>query len=199
MPETPDRPHRARLPVLDLIIGLSAVAISVASLWVALRADRTQEQLLQASVWPYVEYYSSDATENGGKRLAFGLRNAGVGPAIIRSFALAYKGHFYRTLHELVAACCNVHSINQRRRHWIVSSTVRDSVIMAHEDMPFIEVIPGLSDPQTYAAIGAARHAVSIQICYCSVLGDCWLFDTSHDDQPVAVRKCLPAKVPYIT
>jgi hypothetical protein len=197
MPESPDRPRRSGLPVLDLIIGLSAIIISVASLWVALRANRTQEQLLQASVWPYVEYYSSDATESGGKRLAFGLRNAGVGPAIIRSFALAYKGRHYPTLRALLAACCNVHSISQK--HWIVSSTVRDSVIMAHENMPFIEVIPGLSDPRVYAAIGAARHAVTIQICYCSVLGDCWLFDTDRDEQPNAVRKCPPVKVPYVT
>jgi hypothetical protein len=65
--------------------------------------------------------------------------------------------------------------------------------------MPFIEVIPGLSDPRVYAAIGAARHAVTIQICYCSVLGDCWLFDTDRDEQPNAVRKCPPVKVPYVT
>ena len=104
MPETPDRPHRTGLPIIDLIIGLSAIIISVASLWVALRADRTQERLLQASVWPYIEYDTSDATENGGKRLAFEIRNAGVGPAIVRSFAVAYDGHYYPTLRELMAA-----------------------------------------------------------------------------------------------
>ncbi|MGC2128844.1 MAG: hypothetical protein WA629_02000, partial [Candidatus Aquilonibacter sp.] len=101
MPESPARPHRSGLPVLDLIVGLSAIIISVASLWVALRADRTQEQLLQASVWPYVEYFSSDATQNGDKRLAFELRNAGVGPAIVRTFAVEYNGHPYSSLRDL--------------------------------------------------------------------------------------------------
>ena len=196
MPESPDRPHRSGLPVLDLIVGLSAIIISVASLWVALRADRTQEQLLQASVWPYVEYFSSDATQNGDKRLAFELRNAGVGPAIVRTFAVEYNGHPYSSLRDLLFACCDLPEIHHPG---ILSSTVRDSVIMAHEDMPFIVVLPGKTAPREYASIDAARFHIGIQICYCSVLGDCWFFDSKRDEQPNAVRKCPPVKVPYLT
>lgn len=197
MPETPDRPHRTGLPIIDLIIGLSAIIISVASLWVALRADSTQERLLQASVWPYVEYFSSDATGNGDKRLAFVLRNAGVGPAIVRTFAVEYNGHPYSRLRQLLAACCQLSA--NRHHPGILSSTVYDSVIMAHDDMPFIEVLPGKTDPHDYASVGAARFHVGIQICYCSVLGDCWFFDSKRDEQPNAVRKCPPVKVPYLT
>jgi len=198
MAQTPDRPHRTGLPVLDLIIGLSAVVISVASLWIALRADRTQEELLKASVWPYVEYDTSNATANGTSRLAYEIRNAGVGPAIVRSFAVAYNGHYYGTLHELMAACCDVHPA--KRKHGIFISTVLGRVIMAHEDVVFIQMFPALSDPRTYAAVSAARSRVSVQICYCSVLGDCWLLDSSLDNpQPAAVHECRPAKVPYTT
>ncbi len=182
---------------LDLIIAVSAIVISFASLWVALRADRTQEQLLQASVWPYIEYDTSNATESGGKRLAYEIRNAGVGPAIIRSFAVAYKGRDYRTVTDLMAACCHIRTVS--RKSGIFTSTVLDRVIMAHEDVVFIELLPALSDPAAYAAVTAARHDVSVQICYCSVLGDCWLFDTARDEQPHAIDKCRPANVPYIT
>jgi hypothetical protein len=196
MPETPDRPRRTGLFALDFVIAASAIVISFASLWVALRADRTQEQLLQASVWPYIEFYASGATETGGERLAFGLRNAGVGPAIVQSFALEYNGHPYPRLRELLAACCQVPA---GHHPGILSSTVHDSVIMAHEDFPFIEVYPGKTDSRTYAAIEAARFHIGIKICYCSVLGDCWFFDSKHDEHPEAVRKCEPAKVPYLT
>jgi hypothetical protein len=196
MPETPDRPRRTGLLALDFAIAASAIIISFASLWVALRADRTQEQLLQASVWPYVQYFSSDATGNGDKRLAFALRNAGVGPAIVRTFAVEYNGHPYSTLRELLSACCHVPA---KRHPGILSSTVRDSVIMAHEDMPFIVVLPGKTDAHEYASIDAARFGIGIQICYCSVLGDCWFFDSKRDDQPNAVRKCPPVKIPYDT
>jgi hypothetical protein len=197
MPETPDRPHRSGMLALDLIIAVSAIVISFASLWVALRADRTQEQLLQASVWPYIEYFSSDATENGDKRLAFVLRNAGVGPAIVHTFAVEYNGRPYPRLRAVLSACCKLQA--NRHHQGILSSTVRDSVIMAHEDMTFIEVLPGKTDPRDYESIGAARFHFSVQICYCSVLGDCWFFDTARDEQPNAVKKCPPVKVPYLT
>lgn len=197
MAETPDRPHRTGHMALDFIIAACAIIISVASLWVALRADQTQEQLLKSTVWPYIEYDTSNATESGTNRLAYEVRNAGVGPAIVRSFAVAYKGQYYATLRDLMAACCNVHPA--KRKHGIFSSTVRDRVIMAHENIIFIQVLPALSDTRTYTAISAARSGVSIQICYCSVLGDCWLFDTAVDPQPNPVRKCLPVKTPYVT
>ena len=197
MPETADRPHRTGLFTLDLIIAICAIIVSAASLWVALRADQTQEALLKSTVWPYIEYDESDATPNGGKRLAFEIRNAGVGPAIVRSFAVAYNGHDYPTLRTLMAACCNVYPSS--RKGGIFASTVHDRVIMAHEDVMFIEVLPGLSDPQSYASIARQRFHISAKICYCSVLGDCWNFDSAIDDQPVAVDKCRPAKVPYTT
>ena len=92
------------------------------------------------------------------KRLAFGLRNAGVGPAIVRTFAVEYNGHPYSRLRDLLAACCQVRANGHLRG--IVSSTVHDSVIMAHEDVPFIEVLPSKADPSEYASIGAARHRV---------------------------------------
>ena len=197
MAETPDRPHRTGQIALDIIIACTAIIVSAASLWVALRADQTQEQLLKSTVWPYVEYDTSNATESGTNRLAFEIRNAGVGPAIVRSFAVAYKGHYYTTLRELMAACCDIHPA--KRKHGIFTTTVRDRVIMAHENVIFIQVLPALSDTHTYTAVSAGRSGISIQICYCSVLGDCWLFDSAVDPQPVAVRKCPPVKTPYIT
>lgn len=197
MAETPDRPRKTGQFALDIIIAAAAIIVSAASLFVALRADQTQEQLLKSTVWPYIEYDTSNATESGTNRLAYEIRNAGVGPAIVRSFAVAYKGHYYPTLRELMAACCNIHPA--KRKHGIFSSTVRDRVIMAHEDIIFIQVLPAQSDPHTYAAVGGARIGISIQICYCSVLGDCWLFDTALDAQPNAVRKCPPVKTPYVT
>jgi len=195
MPETPDRPHRTGLLALDFVIAACAIVISFASLWVALRSESTQHQLLQASVWPYVQYDTSDATENGGRRLSFELRNEGVGPAIVRSFALAYNGHYYGTLSELMAACCGM----PKGRYGVLASTVQQRVIMAHELVPFIETQPHWVNAHTYALIGKARARVTVRLCYCSVLGDCWFVDTAREDQPSAVNKCPPAQQPQYT
>jgi hypothetical protein len=196
MPESPDRPHRIGVGYVDLVIAVSAVIISVASLWVALRADRTQEALLQSNVWPYIEYDTSDATPAGTNRLAYEVTNAGVGPAIVRNFSVAYNEHYFSTLDELLRVCC---SYDRKVRHGILDSTVRDRVIMPHETVQFILVLPKMIDTRTYHLISLARQYVSVRICYCSVLGECWLLDSSADNQPHPVGQCTPGQMPQYT
>ncbi len=176
---------------LDFIIAACAIIISVASLWVALRADQTQEQLLKSTVWPYVQYDTSDADPSGGKRIMFEVRNAGVGPAIVRSIAVSYDGRYYATLHELMKACCDVVT-----HHNMFATTLRDTVIMAHDTVPFITVLPNKIDASSYNRIFANRFNIKVQMCYCSVLGDCWFFDTLRGQLPTDVRKCPPARQP---
>jgi hypothetical protein len=189
MPEMPDHPHRTGHGILDFVIAGCAVVISVVSLWVAVRAGQTQQQLLQSSVWPYVEYDTSDATAEGRKHILFELRNAGVGPAIVRSFAVAYRGQYYATLRDLMTACCNT-------AHNVLASTVRDTVLMAHDSLPFITVLPERVDSASYNRILAARFDIKVRMCYCSVLGDCWFFDQVNGKLPTGVRECPPAQQP---
>ena len=105
MSETPDRPHKTGYLWLDLVVAASAVVISVASLFVAQRADRNQERLLAASVWPFVEFSSSNFRDNE-KSIELTLRNAGVGPARIRWMAIDYRGTPVQNARALLIACC---------------------------------------------------------------------------------------------
>jgi hypothetical protein len=194
MPESPDRPRRAGRELLDILIAVSAVVISLASLWIALRSDRTQEDLLRSSVWPYVIYDTSNATPSGERHLTYQLRNEGVGPAIVRTFALAYDGRYLRGVDDLFAACCS-----GTRRGGVFSSTIQGQVIMAHDEIEFIVALPGMADPKRYAMLGRARSHVTVQLCYCSVLGDCWLLDTSKSDRASPVSVCPPAQQPQYT
>jgi hypothetical protein len=195
MAETPDHPRRTGQFALDIVIALSAIIVSVASLWVALRANETQEQLLKASVWPYILFDSSNATATGARQLVFEVRNEGVGPALVRSVAVSYNGRYYPTFEALMTACCKlVHARD------IFSSTMQNAVIVAHDSVPFIDMPPNQFDLSEYKRIRPQRSKIQIQMCYCSVLGDCWFFDTFHGPaQPTAVRKCPPAQQPQYT
>ena len=192
MPETPDRPHRTGLFAIDLMIAVCAIIVSAASLWVALRADQTQEQLLKSSVWPHVEFDSSDATPTGAKQLVFEVRNDGVGPAIVRSVAVSYNGHYYATLRELLKACCNIEVPRN-----IFASTLQNRVIAARDVIEFIEMPADKVDEAEYEQILPHRFNIELQMCYCSVLGDCWFFDTLRGPaEPIAVKRCPPAQQP---
>jgi hypothetical protein len=192
VPDTPDHPRRTGQFALDFIIAGAAIVVSVASLWVALQANQTQQQLLKASVWPYVTFDSSNATATGARQLVFEVRNQGVGPALVRSVAVSYNGRYFPTFNSLMAACCKLpHARN------IYSSTMQNAVIVAHDFVPFIDMPPNEFDVTEYNQIRPERTKIQIQMCYCSVLGDCWFFDTLHGPvQPAEVRNCPPAAQP---
>ena len=177
--------------ILDIIIAASAVVISLVSLWVALRTDHTQEELLRSSVWPYVQYTKSAADAEGRRQLVFELRNLGVGPAIVRSFAVSYDGHFVATLDDLLRACCP-----RTQGHIVHSSTIAQSVIVSRDAIAFIQVPPELFDRTTYRQLDAARRHVEVLACYCSVLGDCWVLDSKTEGPPASVGHCPPPQQP---
>jgi hypothetical protein len=192
MAEISERPRRTGHVALDFVIAACAIVISLASLWIALRANQTQEQLLKSSVWPYVMFDSSNATATGARQLVFEVRNEGVGPALVRSVAVSYDGRYYPTFNALMAACCKLVHVRN-----IFSSTMRNTVIVAHDFVPFIDMPPNQFDLTEYNHIRPQRSKIQIQMCYCSVLGDCWFFDTLHGPvQPSAVRECPPAQQP---
>ena len=54
--------HKTGHSWVDLAIALSAIAISVISLFVAIGHGRTEEKLVVASSWPFLTF---DTTKNG--------------------------------------------------------------------------------------------------------------------------------------
>ena len=135
MSEGAERPHKTGFLWLDLILGAAAIFLSVVSLVVALRADHTQEELLAASVWPYVQLGGS----NAGNHAIVQIKNAGVGPARIRWMTVTYRGKALRGLSDLLHACCE----DPKTKPLLASgiySTVSHTVLVTHETVDVIDV-----------------------------------------------------------
>lgn len=199
MAETADRSHRTGAFWLDLIVALTAVCVSVASLWVALRADRTQERLLAASVWPVLLYETSNYVESanpGQPRnvIQFSVTNAGVGPARLRWFDLYYHSKTLGNGRVLVAQCCD-RAKKSALKGAMITNYMQGRVLVARETIHFIEVPRNASNAAAYAILDRERQRVYVRACYCSVLDDCWLFD-SRRAQPAAVRDCPQPDTP---
>lgn len=193
MSETPERPHRTGFFWLDMLVAVSAVVISVVSLFVAQRADRTQERLLAASVWPYVEFTTSNFVNNK-HIVALTLRNAGVGPARIRWMTLQYKNKQLSDPRALFQTCCDAQS-SRALAKTLVTSTVTHTVLVPHESRDFILVTPDPQDKIAFVALDHARNKIHVEVCYCSVLGDCYLLDNASDDNdPASVKNCNPPR-----
>ena len=189
MAETPDRPHRTGAYWLDFLIAVSAVAISCISLWVAQRSDRTQERLLAASVWPYLEYDTSNAA-HAYPEIDFEFVNAGVGPARVRWISFEYDGKPMRDPVQFLAACCVARSGSSLQ---VTTSTITHTVLVPHQSVDFIAVRPTAGIASVFQAVDKSTRHVHVKACYCSVLDDCWMLDSRSDEDPKPVGKCPPA------
>jgi hypothetical protein len=190
MPETPERPHRTGAFWLDFMVAAGAVIISLISLWVAQRSDATQERLLAASVWPYVEFYSSNLL--GHKReVQLSLHNAGVGPARIRWVAVDYQNRSVRDPRSLLHSCCEKNG-ERGLDETLITSTVTHTVLVPHEVVNFVIVDPTAANGAEYKLLNKARNHLRVRVCYCSVLDACWLLDSYSEEDPKPVNKCTP-------
>ena len=74
-PTTVRTPQRRSL--VELSVGLAALVVSVASLFVARHQAQVMDRQLAASVWPLLEYASSDIAPDGGRRCICETRASG--------------------------------------------------------------------------------------------------------------------------
>lgn len=178
---------------LEYVIGGAAVAISAISLWVALSANQTQERLLAASTWPYVQYGTGNRLPEDVSSITFNLHNAGVGPARIKTVQVLYDGEPMPDAAALLKACCGA---GGERVLTVTSHPER--VLVAGEEMTFLRYDETTADPAVWTALNRERFGVQLRACYCSVLGDCWMLDSeATDPQPVAACPAVPAEQRY--
>jgi hypothetical protein len=185
----PDRGHHQSTRWFEVLIGAAAILISAVSVVLALSANRTQERLLAASTWPYLQYGTGNRADDGSDVINLSLTNAGVGPALIKWVQVIYAGQPRRNAADLIVACCKEANIN------LTTITSNPSVVLAATDSVTPLRLPrDKNDNEVWERFNRERFKVRVQACYCSVLGQCWLLDTTRGE-PEALDQC-PAVPP---
>jgi hypothetical protein len=170
----------------DLLIGLGAVLISAVSLIVAVSSNRTEERLLAASTWPYVQYGTSNRGDDGSDLISLTIDNSGVGPARIKTFEVVYDGKPQPDAMALLKTCCGGAG---KQLTTVTSST--EGVLKAGEASHFLRFPTKDNPPEVWQQFNKERFKVSVRACYCSVLGDCWTIDSAKvDADPASVEVC---------
>ncbi|HEY1613775.1 MAG TPA: hypothetical protein VGF97_08805 [Rhizomicrobium sp.] len=183
-------PETTKLPALlerifhkrgaDIGIALAALFVSAVSLWVGVRTENANEQLVAASTWPFLQVQISNADEADAKLdLQFQVVNTGVGPAKIESFEVFWKGRPFRSAIELLTRCCGYKFVKatspDAKNHTpLTTGTVQGIVLRAGEPELFIHYRLGADNLAVWSALDKAREQMTYRICYCSVLDECW-------------------------
>jgi len=174
-----------RTYVRDHLASILAILVSVISLGVALSSNRTQERLLAASVWPTLEFETGNRSDDGGEVIAVVLGNNGIGPARLRGVRLFYKGEFAGDSRQLLRRCCGAGDSPVSD----VTSGTRGRVLKAGDRAVLITLPKDANDEAMWKRFDHERFEVTVKACYCSVLDDCWMFDSTKMD-PEPVRSC---------
>jgi hypothetical protein len=165
--------------VTDIVIAVAALFVSAVSLWVGVRTENANEQLVSASTWPFLQVQVSNADTNAKLDLQFQVVNTGVGPAKIESFEVFWKGKPYRSAKDLLTSCCGYKVIlatspDAKNHTSLLEGTVQGIVLRAGDTETFIHYPLGADNLDVWNKLDKARDQMSYRVCYCSVLNECW-------------------------
>ncbi len=192
--------HGTGVPWLDIVVGLSAMFISVVSLIVSIQHGRTMEKMVDqnekmvaADTMPFLILQGSQLDPVTHRPvLHLTLKNAGVGPAVIDQFQLLYKGVPYSDNRALLRACCSAAIPKDGARDGVIYSNISGTVMPARESEDVLTIDAALNGP-LYDAFDQARRDMASHACYCSVLDECWQTDFDPARRPTRVDSCKPA------
>ena len=195
------RPHGTGTRWLDISLALSAFVISLASLWLTVHNARTMERLVTSNSYPNIDFTNGNGFDFGdglGLRHAvyLSLDNTGIGPARLRSIELSFAGKPAANLRELLALCCTEEpAALLPKTDYRFTGDMRGAMIRAGESLNLFAWAQAPADPR-WARLERVRGEIGVRVCYCSVFDECYL-RASADREPVRVKACAAAAVPY--
>jgi hypothetical protein len=175
--EPPVREGRVfRVDILIAVCALLMSTLATGASWWQSRVVATQ---LSSQVWPYV----SIASTTGPSGLELTMSNDGLGPAVIRSLQLSVDGKPYPTFVAAERALLGPHAPLPRGTFASLggSSVIRIGgavTLVKIENLPLVRAIL----PQA--------NRIDLRVCYCSILGDCWMRTIRGASEPERVGVC---------
>jgi hypothetical protein len=142
------------LPICALLISAVACAASLYQLRMAMSS-------ISAQTWPYVTIGWRHTNDETG----IVVDNDGLGPAIIRDVVLTVDG---QDQHDAISALRQIISIADASIE--LDELTRGVVIRAGKSLNLF-VVRGASWANQ---LRSAQNRVNLEICYCSILGQCW-------------------------
>jgi len=181
VPETTETRRASRYDaVIATLVGLCALCVSAYTAYV-------QRQQVRAAVWPILEFDSSNAPD-----IHFTLANKGVGPAIIRHVIVMVDGQPVRNWKEALEKILGpgyLFSESDMSFHVIAAGESR--TVFTPHDPENNPLNYDRSNP-LWVNMNKERLRVSVEICYCSTLDECWTLRASglKPSTTIETRRC---------
>jgi len=188
-PDLPHHPHRTGHRWVDFAVPLSALAVSVISLAIAIHHGHTMQKmadenarLVQANSWPLLQFTTGNANDKGEPEITLNVENAGVGPAKLISLEIFHGDKRIRTPRDLVQALDPATTRPQ------LSLGLTMPVVVRAGDSQLLMGLKRQGQETFWDKLNTARFELRFRACYCSVFDECWVSDLAtvspqHVDQ----------------
>jgi hypothetical protein len=149
--------------VIATFVGFLALCVSGYTAYM-------QRQQVRAAVWPILEFDSSNAPD-----IHFTLANKGVGPAIIRHVVVKVDGQPVRNWREALEKILGLgeHLGSESDMSGYVFAAGESRAVFTPRDPENNPLNFDKSNP-FWVKMNKDRLRVTVEICYCSTLGECW-------------------------
>jgi len=153
----------------DAFAAIVAALVGLLALLVSGYTAHVQRQQVRAQVWPYLLIGNDDP------RQAIEVLNKGVGPAMVRGVQVWIDGKPQRSWDSALRTL-------GIPPHGYQNSTLNDNVLSPGEQVTWLRI----ADPAMYLRFrDAYRTRLSVAACFCSTLGDCWVYrDRTAGNRP---------------
>ena len=150
---------------------LLALVISVSALFVSIYEANLMKAQQKAMVWPHLvvdKMYNSDG-------FSFIARNNGIGPALVKSIEYRYDGEPKRNYSELMKAINPNFSLD----YGVIKIGVLHNTVMKAGEERLLFNMPWTDETRE---LSKYMNNVIVKVNYCSVLEDCWIFDSTKKE-----------------
>jgi len=143
--------------VIASFIGMLALAVSGYTAYL-------QRQQLRAQMWPRLRIESSTV------HTWVQVINQGTGPARVTAARITVDGVAVHNWPGVTRA------VGYPAEDYVISSTIRGAVLPAGKELTIAEAADNdASRARFRELLLRGRHELSIVVCYCSVLDECWV------------------------
>jgi len=151
--------------IIASLVGFLALIVAGYTAYIERYIADIQTRQVQAQVWPWL------VAGNNDNERSIEILNKGVGPAIVRSAQIFVDGKPQPDWQHVLEALGTV-------PHEYSQSTLNPNVLTPGEKVPAIQ----FADEDDYKRFRAAAvtHLTLMNICYCSTLGECWMYSDRH-------------------
>jgi hypothetical protein len=164
--------------IIASFVGFLALLVAGYTAYIARYTAEIQNRQVQAQVWPYLIVGNNDLTQS------LVVDNKGMGPAIVRSMQVRVGGKPQKNWNQVLATF-------GMPPHHFAQTTVNQYVLSPGEQLQAIR-FPDKDLWQRFH--DAALNRLSVDICYCSTLGECWISSNGNVIGPPSMALQLQVK-----